>query len=169
MPFCHLNNRVFDKAIPPRIALSILPNDLPVVYSNTAPLSSSISISRKPSINSGMMLSSTNFTAYQTHLNRWFVSSNIFAIANALSRWTNWHLRWSRSEKAFRKALFSARFFFFSVILSYSLQSLLSASHCHLLADDLAVVVHASTWWHRTQFASQMANLGQEVLHEIDR
>ena len=48
-------------------------------------------------------------------------------------------------------------------------QAIPSASHCHLFADDLAVVVHASPWWHRTQFAHQMANLGQNVLHEIGR
>ena len=48
-------------------------------------------------------------------------------------------------------------------------QSIPSASHSHVFADDLDIIVHASPWWHRTQFAPQMEHSGQKVLNEIER
>jgi Reverse transcriptase (RNA-dependent DNA polymerase) len=35
-----------------------------------------------------------------------------------------------------------------------------AATHVHLFADDLALTIHASPWWHRTEFAPQMERIG---------
>ena len=35
-------------------------------------------------------------------------------------------------------------------------QRIPAATHAHLFADDLALIVNASPWWHRSEFASQM-------------
>lgn len=48
-------------------------------------------------------------------------------------------------------------------------QSVPSASDCHLFADDVAVIIYASLWWHRTHFVPQMQHVGQKVLYELAR
>ena len=46
-------------------------------------------------------------------------------------------------------------------------QRIPSATHAHLFADDLALIVNASPWWHRSEFASQMQQTGQKALNEV--
>ena len=46
-------------------------------------------------------------------------------------------------------------------------QRIPSATHCHLFADDHALIIHASPWWHRTEFAPQMERIGQQVLNQV--
>ena len=41
------------------------------------------------------------------------------------------------------------------------------ATYHHLYADDLALIIHASLWWSRAEFASQMQRLGEEVLKQV--
>lgn len=72
--FYHLNNRVFDQGNPPIIVLHIFSNILPADYNNKPPLWSYSSISRRPSINSGMMLWTTNHTACSAYLSWWLLS-----------------------------------------------------------------------------------------------
>ena len=46
-------------------------------------------------------------------------------------------------------------------------QRIPAATHAHLFADDLAVIIHASPWWHRSEFAPQMERIGQQALNEV--
>ena len=46
-------------------------------------------------------------------------------------------------------------------------QRITSATHSHLFADDLALIIHASPWWHRTEFAPQMERIGQQALNQV--
>ena len=46
-------------------------------------------------------------------------------------------------------------------------QRIPSATHAHLFADVLALIVNASPWWHRSEFASQMQETGQKALNEV--
>ena len=46
-------------------------------------------------------------------------------------------------------------------------QSIPSATHSHVYADDLALIIHASPWWHRSEFQPQMQRLGQAALNEV--
>ena len=46
-------------------------------------------------------------------------------------------------------------------------QRIPSATHAHLFADGLALIIHASPWWHRTEFASQMQRTGQKALNQV--
>ena len=46
-------------------------------------------------------------------------------------------------------------------------QRIPSATHAHLFADDLALIIHASPWWHRTEFAPQMEPIGQQALKQV--
>ena len=46
-------------------------------------------------------------------------------------------------------------------------QQIPSATHCHLFADDLALIIHASPWWHRTEFAPHMERIGQQALNQV--
>ena len=46
-------------------------------------------------------------------------------------------------------------------------QRIPSATHAPLFADDLALIVNASPWWHRSEFASQMQQTGQKALNEV--
>jgi hypothetical protein len=48
-------------------------------------------------------------------------------------------------------------------------QCIPSATHSHIYADDLALIIHASPWWHRSEFTSQMQRLGQAALNEVHR
>ena len=42
-----------------------------------------------------------------------------------------------------------------------------SATYNHLYADDLALIIHASPWWCRSEFASQMQGLGEKALKQV--
>ena len=44
-----------------------------------------------------------------------------------------------------------------------------SATHSHIYADDLAMIIHASPWWHRSKFTPQMQRLGQAALNEVQQ
>ena len=46
-------------------------------------------------------------------------------------------------------------------------QALPSASHLHLYADDLALIITASPWWKGKQFQENMQKLGQQTLNEL--
>ena len=46
-------------------------------------------------------------------------------------------------------------------------QRITSATYSHLFADDFALIIHASPWWHRTEFAPQMERLGQQALNQV--
>ena len=46
-------------------------------------------------------------------------------------------------------------------------QRIPSATHSHLFADDLALIIHASPWWHRTEFAPRMERIGQQALNQV--
>ena len=48
-------------------------------------------------------------------------------------------------------------------------QCIPSASHSHIYADDLALIIHTSPWWHRSEFTPQMQRLGQAALNEVDQ
>ena len=47
-------------------------------------------------------------------------------------------------------------------------QRILSATHSHLFIDDLPLIIHASPWWHRSEFACQMQQTGQKTLNEAE-
>ena len=42
-----------------------------------------------------------------------------------------------------------------------------SATHKHLFADDLGLIIVASPWWRRSEFTLRMQQLGQQVLNEV--
>jgi hypothetical protein len=42
-----------------------------------------------------------------------------------------------------------------------------SATHAHLFANDLALIINASPWWHPSKFASQMQRIGQQALNQV--
>ncbi|CAF2924307.1 unnamed protein product [Rotaria sp. Silwood2] len=46
-------------------------------------------------------------------------------------------------------------------------QEVPSASHQHLYADDLALIITASPWWTRGEFVKHMQHLGQQTLNEL--
>ena len=46
-------------------------------------------------------------------------------------------------------------------------QRIPAATHAHLFADDLALIIHASPWWHLTEFASQLERTGQKALNQV--
>ena len=46
-------------------------------------------------------------------------------------------------------------------------QRIPSATHSHLFADNLALIIHASPWWHRAEFAPQMERIGQQALKQV--
>jgi hypothetical protein len=46
-------------------------------------------------------------------------------------------------------------------------QELTSASHTHMYADDLAVIITPSPWWSRTAFRTNIQYLGQRTLNQI--
>ena len=46
-------------------------------------------------------------------------------------------------------------------------QRITSATYSQLFADDLALIIHASPWWHRTEFTSQMQRTSQQALNEV--
>ena len=46
-------------------------------------------------------------------------------------------------------------------------QRIPAATHAHLFADDLALIVNASPWWHRSEFAPQMERIGQQALNQV--
>ena len=46
-------------------------------------------------------------------------------------------------------------------------QCIPSATYSHIYADDLALIIHASPWWHRSEFTQQMQRLGQAALKEV--
>ena len=48
-------------------------------------------------------------------------------------------------------------------------QCIPSATHSHIYADDLALIIHASPWWHRSEFTTQMQRLGQVALNEVHK
>ena len=37
----------------------------------------------------------------------------------------------------------------------------------HLLVDDLELIINASPWWHRTEFAPQTELIGQQALNQV--
>ena len=45
-------------------------------------------------------------------------------------------------------------------------QPIPSATHVHMFADDRVLIIHASPWWHRTEFAPQMERIGQQALNQ---
>ena len=46
-------------------------------------------------------------------------------------------------------------------------QRMTSATYSHLFADDLALIIHASSWWYRTEFAPQMERIDQQALNQL--
>ena len=42
-----------------------------------------------------------------------------------------------------------------------------SASHVHLYADDLALIITASPWWYGAAFTGNMQSLGQSALNHL--
>ena len=46
-------------------------------------------------------------------------------------------------------------------------QKIPSSTYSHLFADDLALILHASPWWQKSQFQSQMQDVGQKVLEQL--
>lgn len=46
-------------------------------------------------------------------------------------------------------------------------QRISSASYSHFYADDLALIIHAFPWWHRSEFASNLQHIGQFALNQI--
>ena len=46
-------------------------------------------------------------------------------------------------------------------------QRIPSATHSHLFADDLAMIIHASPWWYRTELTPQIERTGQQSSNEV--
>ena len=46
-------------------------------------------------------------------------------------------------------------------------QRIPATTHSHLFAAVLALIIHATAWWHRTQFALQMERIGQQALKQV--
>ncbi len=48
-------------------------------------------------------------------------------------------------------------------------QQIPSASHKHLYADDLAMIIIGSPWWRRSEFTTKMQQMSQKALNEIQK
>ena len=57
-------------------------------------------------------------------------------------------------------------FDFFSSNMKW-LNEFLQPSISHLFADHLALIIDASPWWHRTEFAPPTEQIGQQALTQV--
>ena len=108
-------------------------------------------ISPRHLINCGMTACFTNYTEWTVHKSLWSALSNTWSTESVTSK--------------LKKTCFES--IFFLLFYCEMAHRITSAIYSHLFADDLALIIHASPWWPRTEFATQMERIGQQALNQV--